>query len=69
MKENIENILRPALKNLGLVGARGPANKHILLILLIAILFIVAVIIGFINMYEFAFTGTCPLCRKKQTVN
>lgn len=65
MRENLENALRPLLQSMGLVGARGPANKHILLGILVAILVLIFVFIGFINMYEFIFTGTCPLCGKK----
>ena len=65
MRENLENALRPLLQSMGLVGARGPANKHILLGILVAILVLIFVFIGFINMYEFIFTGTCSLCGKK----
>lgn len=44
--ETIENILRPHLQALGIMGTRGPAKAHVFPMLLVAIL----AIVGFLQL-------------------
>jgi hypothetical protein len=62
---NIENALRPVLQNIGIVGARGPPKDWIFPALLAGVLIFVLLIVLLVNLYEYSFTGTCPLCGKK----
>lgn len=63
--ETIENILRPHLQVLGIMGTRGPAKAHVFPMLLVAILAIVGLFTIIINVVEYFFLKKCPMCGKK----
>jgi hypothetical protein len=65
MKEIIELNIRPLLQKFNIVGNRGPASSYVLPGILAGFSIVVLLLIAFINVYEFAFTGSCPLCGKK----
>jgi hypothetical protein len=63
--ETIENILRPHLQALGIMGTRGPAKAHVFPMLLVAILAIVGFFTIVMNVIEYFFLKKCPMCGKK----
>lgn len=62
---NIENFLRPTLQNLNVIGGRGPAKSWVFPWLLIGVVIFVMFVLAFVNMYEYVFTGKCPMCGNK----
>ena len=64
---NIENALRPVLQNMNVIGSRGPPKDWVFPAMLAGTLAFVLIIVLFVNLYEFAFTKTCPLCSKKHS--
>ena len=62
---DVENFLRPMLQNMNIIGSRGPPKFWVFPAMLSAVVILVLFIITCVNVYEFAFTHTCPLCSKK----
>jgi hypothetical protein len=59
---NLENILRPLLQNLGVVGKRGPTPSWILPASLAVVILLVLILTALVKIYEFVKYGSCPLC-------
>ena len=65
--ETIENMLRPHLQALGIMGTRGPAKGYVLPLILVAILAVVGLFTIVMNVIEYFFLKKCPMCGKKHS--
>ena len=65
--EMIENILRPHLQQLNVIGTRGPAKAHVFPMILVAILAIVGLFTIVMNVIEYFVFKQCPMCGKKHS--
>ena len=63
--ETIENILRPHLQQLNVIGTRGPAKAHVFPMILVAILAVVGLFTLVMNAIEFFVFKKCPMCGEK----
>jgi len=61
-KLDIENILRPIYKNLGIVGGRGPVPSWIFTATAITVVLLTMIMILLIKIYEMMVTGRCMMC-------
>ena len=64
--EKLENMLRPYLQGIGIMGKRGPAKGHVLPLILAAILALVGIVAIIVNVVEYVFLKKCPMCGEKQ---
>ena len=64
-RAGIENILRPILQNLNVIGSRGPPRDWVFPAMLASVIILVLIFMLIIFWYEYAFKHTCPLCRQK----
>ena len=62
---DIENIMRPVLYNLGVVGKRGPVPSWVLPSTLVCISLLILILIILIKMYESIVSGKCVMCGQK----
>lgn len=63
-KLDIENILRPIYKNLGIVGGRGPVPSWVFPATAITVVLLTMILILLIKIYEMMYTGKCMVCGK-----
>ncbi len=61
-KVDIENILRPMYKNLGIVGGRGPVPSFIVYATIVSVILLTFILILLINIYDSMTTGKCIMC-------
>ena len=64
---DLENVLRPLLHNVGVVGKRGPVPGWILPAMIAIVCLLVLILIGVIKIYESITTGRCIACGQKHT--
>ncbi|APC25668.1 hypothetical protein BST79_gp155 [Only Syngen Nebraska virus 5] len=60
-----ENVLRPMLYNLGVVGKRGPVPGWVLPMMISGVCLLVLILILLIKIYESITTGACMVCGMK----
>jgi len=60
-----ENVLRPMLYNLGVVGKRGPVPGWVLPATIASVCLLVLILITLIKIYESITTGKCMMCGLK----
>jgi len=59
---DLENVLRPMLYNLSVVGKRGPVSGYVLPAMIFVVVILVLLLITLIKIYESISTGKCICC-------
>jgi len=62
---DLENVLRPMLYNIGVVGKRGPVPGWVLPVTIASVCLLVLILITLIKIYESITTGKCMMCGRK----
>ena len=62
---DLENVLRPILYNVGIVGKRGPVPGWVLPATITFVILLVLILILLIKIYESVTTGKCMVCGMK----
>jgi hypothetical protein len=63
---SVEQLLRPALQNIGLVGTRGPPKSYVFPCLLASVLGIVILSLLVIALVDLVAFKRCPCCGRDQ---
>ncbi|ABT14836.1 hypothetical protein NY2A_B437L [Paramecium bursaria Chlorella virus NY2A] len=61
----VENIMRPVLYNLGVVGKRGPVPSWVLPATIACTCLLVLILIILVKIYESIISGKCIMCGQK----
>ena len=63
---SVEQLLRPALQNIGLIGTRGPPKSYVFPCLLASVLGIVILSLLVIALVDLVAFKKCPCCGRDQ---
>jgi hypothetical protein len=66
---DLENVMRPILYNVGVVGKRGPVPGWVLPMMISGVCLLVLILILLIKIYESVTTNTCMMCGMRHKKN
>jgi hypothetical protein len=65
-RAGIENILRPMLQNLNVVGARGPPKDWVFPAMLASVVIVALLAAVLLGLVDLLFYKSCPICGNKK---